>query len=83
MALAAGGYTTSAAVYLFGMKKFDFEMAKLDIWHWKDPLIQPQQLIAYQSIAHLLASCAAMAQNAHFLAASFGSLASGAESPTG
>ena len=23
----------------------DFEMAKLDIWHWKDPLIQPQQLV--------------------------------------
>ncbi len=22
----------------------DFEMAKLDIWHWRDPLIQPQQL---------------------------------------
>lgn len=22
----------------------DFEMASLDIWHWKDPLIQPQQL---------------------------------------
>lgn len=22
----------------------DFEMANLDIWHWQDPLIQPQQL---------------------------------------
>lgn len=22
----------------------DFEMAELDIWHWKDPIIQPQQL---------------------------------------
>ena len=22
----------------------DFEMARLDIWHWQDPLIQPQQL---------------------------------------
>jgi dipeptidyl aminopeptidase/acylaminoacyl peptidase len=22
----------------------DFEMASLDIWHWQDPLIQPQQL---------------------------------------
>jgi dipeptidyl aminopeptidase/acylaminoacyl peptidase len=22
----------------------DFEMAKLDIWHWRDPLIQPHQL---------------------------------------
>lgn len=23
----------------------DFEMAQLDIWHWEDPLVQPQQLI--------------------------------------
>lgn len=23
----------------------DFEMARLDIWHWQDPLIQPQQLV--------------------------------------
>ncbi len=23
----------------------DFEMAKLDIWHWRDPLVQPQQLV--------------------------------------
>lgn len=22
----------------------DFEMARLDIWHWQDPLVQPQQL---------------------------------------
>ena len=22
----------------------DFEMAQLDIWHWQDPVIQPQQL---------------------------------------
>lgn len=22
----------------------DFEMAELDIWHWKDPIVQPQQL---------------------------------------
>ena len=23
----------------------DFEMAELDIWHWQDPIIQPQQLV--------------------------------------
>lgn len=23
----------------------DFEMARLDIWHWQDPVIQPQQLV--------------------------------------
>ncbi len=23
----------------------DFEMAQLDIWHWQDPIIQPQQLV--------------------------------------
>ena len=23
----------------------DFEVAKLDIWHWQDPLVQPQQLV--------------------------------------
>lgn len=27
----------------------DFETASLDIWHWKDPLIQPQQLVELRS----------------------------------
>ncbi|MGI6574103.1 MAG: prolyl oligopeptidase family serine peptidase [Fermentimonas sp.] len=27
----------------------DFEMAKLDIWHWRDPLVQPQQLVELRS----------------------------------
>ncbi|MDO5522506.1 MAG: prolyl oligopeptidase family serine peptidase [Bacteroidia bacterium] len=38
----------------------DFEMATLDIWHWKDPIVQPQQLSqlrneqrrTYQGILH-------------------------------
>lgn len=28
----------------------DFETATLDIWHWKDPLIQPQQLVELKRI---------------------------------
>lgn len=27
----------------------DFEKAQLDIWHWKEPLIQPQQLVELKS----------------------------------
>jgi len=27
----------------------DFEMAQLDIWHWQDPVVQPQQLVEKSS----------------------------------